>query len=87
MKQVSRSRARTQLSALVGQAAAGEDMVITRWSKPQAVLVSLDRAPGQPRQAPQFGTWEAEGYSLSDNFNDPDPELEALFYGEHHEST
>lgn len=87
MKQVNLYEAKTNLSALVDQAADGEDIVIAKNGKPRAVIVSLERAPSHPRRVPQFGFWEAEGYHLPDNFDDPDPEVEALFYGEHPEST
>jgi prevent-host-death family protein len=82
MKQVNLYEAKTNLSALVDEAAAGEDIVIAKNGKPRAVIVSLERAPEQPRRVPEFGFWEAEGFELPDNFNDPDPEIEALFYGE-----
>ncbi len=82
MKQVSLYEAKTHLSALVDQAAAGEDIVIAKNGKPRAVIVSLDRAPEPPRRAPRFGSWAHEAYSLPENFNDPDPEIEAMFYGE-----
>lgn len=82
MKQVNLYEAKTNLSALVDAAAAGEDVVIAKNGKPRAVIVSLERAPAQPRKAPQFGFWEDEGYELPETFNDPDPEIEAMFYGE-----
>jgi prevent-host-death family protein len=87
MKQVNLYDAKTNLSALVDQAAGGEDIVIAKNGKPRAVIVSLDRAPRKPRRVPEFGFWEAEGFKLPDNFNDPDPEIEALFAGEHPDST
>lgn len=82
MKQVNLYEAKTNLSALVDQAAEGEDIVIAKNGKPRAVIVSLDRAPAPERKVPEFGFWDAEGFYLPDNFNDPDPEIEALFYGE-----
>jgi prevent-host-death family protein len=81
MKQVNLYEAKTNLSALVEAAAAGEDVVIARNGKPRAVIVSLERAPAPPRRAPQLGVYDSEGYRLPDNFNDPDPEIEAMFYG------
>lgn len=82
MKQVNLYEAKTNLSALVEAAAGGEDVVIAKNGKPRAVIVSLERAPAQPRKVPQFGLWADEGYELPPNFNDPDPEIEAMFYGE-----
>ncbi len=82
MKQVNLYEAKTNLSALVEAAAAGEDVVIAKNGKPRAVIVSLERAPARPRKAPQLGFGESEGYELPEGFNDPDPEIEAMFYGE-----
>jgi prevent-host-death family protein len=82
MKQVNLYEAKTNLSALVDQAADGEDIVIAKNGKPRAVIVSLDRAPARPRRVPKFGAWAHEKYEFPENFNDPDPEIEALFYGE-----
>ncbi len=82
MKQVNLYEAKTNLSALVDQAAEGEDIVIAKNGKPRAVIVSLDRAPEQPRRAPRFGAWADEKYRLPEGFGDPDPEIEALFYGD-----
>jgi hypothetical protein len=45
------------------------------------VIVSLERAPAPPRLAPRLGVYDSEGYKLPENFNDPDPEIEAMFYG------
>lgn len=83
MTQVNLYEAKTGLSALVDRAAAGEDIVIAKNGKPRAVIVSLERAPpAPPRKVPRLGRWESEGYRLPENFNDPDPEIEAMFYGE-----
>lgn len=82
MKQVNLYEAKTNLSALVDAAAAGEDVVIAKNGKPRAVIVSLERAPAQPRKVPQLGFWASEGYELPETFNDPDPEIEAMFYGD-----
>jgi prevent-host-death family protein len=87
MKQVNLYEAKTGLSGLVDEAAAGEDIVIAKNGKPRAVLVSLERALERPRRVPEFGFWEHYGYKLPETFDDPDPEIEALFYGEHPDST
>lgn len=89
MTQVNLYEAKTGLSALVDRAAAGEDIVIAKNGKPRAIMVALDRVQSQPlpRRVPRLGIWDDEGYELPENFNDPDPEIEALFYGEHPEST
>ena len=31
-----------------------------------------------PKRKPEFGFWNHYGWKLPDNFNDPDPEIEAL---------
>jgi prevent-host-death family protein len=55
MKQVSLYEAKTQLSKLVDEAAAGEEIVITKNGKPLARLVSFDsRAKQEPRK---LGLW------------------------------
>ncbi len=79
MKQVNLYEAKTSLSALVEQAAAGEEIVIAKNGKARARLTALS---DRPRKAPEFGFWEHYGWKLPDNFDDPDPEIEALFYGE-----
>ncbi len=78
MKQVSLYEAKTQLSALVEEAAGGEEIVIAKNGKPRAKLIMIEPAAGRP--APKFGTWDHYGWKLPDNFDDPDPEIEALFY-------
>jgi prevent-host-death family protein len=80
MKQVNLYEAKTDLSALVEQAAAGEEIVIAKNGKPRAKLVAISDAD-QPRK-PNFGFGDHYGWKLPDNFDDPDPEIEAMFYGE-----
>lgn len=79
MKQVNLYEAKTSLSALVEQAAAGEEIIIAKHGKARARLTALTT---KPRRPPRFGFWEHYGWKLPENFNDPDPEIEALFYGE-----
>ncbi|MDB5480370.1 MAG: hypothetical protein JWO83_1423 [Caulobacteraceae bacterium] len=82
MKQVNLYEAKTGLSALVEEAAAGEEIIIAKNGKARAKLVALDApsvdAPVRPRR---FGIWEQYGWTPPENFDDPDPEIEALFYG------
>jgi prevent-host-death family protein len=80
MKQVNLYEAKTDLSALVEQAAAGEEIVIAKNGKPKAKLVAVSEAD-QPRKM-EVGFWDHYGWSPPDNFDDPDPEIEALFYGD-----
>jgi len=80
MKQVNLYEAKTDLSALVEAAAAGEEIIIAKHGKPKAKLVALTAAD-EPRPF-NVGFGDHYGWELPANFNDPDPEIEALFYGE-----
>jgi prevent-host-death family protein len=79
MKQVNLYAAKTDLSALVEEAAAGEEIIIAKNGKPRAKLVGIN--PAQQRR-PNFGFGDHYGWKLPNNFDDPDPEIEAMFYGE-----
>jgi prevent-host-death family protein len=79
MKQVNLYAAKTGLSSLVEEAAAGEEIIIAKNGKPRAKLVAIH--PNQQRK-PNFGFGDHYGWKLPDNFDDPDPEIEAMFYGE-----
>ncbi len=85
MKQVNLYHARTHLSALVERAAAGEEVIIAKNGKPRAKLVSLTAEKARPK--PNFGFWDHYGWKLPDDFDDPDPEIEAMFYGDETEPT
>jgi prevent-host-death family protein len=80
MKQVNLYEAKTGLSALVEQAAAGEEIVIAKNGKPKAKLVALDTEAAAPKRKREFGFWNHYGWKLPPDFDDPDPEIEALFY-------
>jgi prevent-host-death family protein len=80
MKQVNLYEAKTDLSALVEEAAAGAEIVIAKNGKPKARLVALGHA--RTRRKANFGFWNHYGWKLPDNFDDPDPEIEAMFYGD-----
>ena len=83
MKQVNLYAAKTDLSALVDEAAAGEEIIIAKNGKPKAKLVALDaesEAFAARKRKRKFGFWEHYGWKLPENFDDPDPEIEALFY-------
>jgi prevent-host-death family protein len=81
VKQVNLYKAKTDLSALVEAAAAGEEIIIAKNGKPKAKLVALS-AKDAVRRKPNFGFWNHYGWKLPDNFDDPDPEIEAMFYGD-----
>ena len=81
MTQVNLYEAKTGLSALVERAAGGEDIIIAKNGKARAKLVALD-STDKPKRKREFGFWDHLGWKLPENFNDPDPEIEALFYGD-----
>ncbi len=68
--------AKTNLSRLLAQVEAGEEVVIARNGKPVARLVEY-----QPMGKRQFGAWKGR-ISIDDSFFDPLPEEElALWEG------
>jgi prevent-host-death family protein len=81
MKQVNLYQAKTDLSALVEEAAEGQEIIIAKNGKPKAKLVAVTATEADQRE-PQFGAWNHYGWSPPDNFDDPDPEIEQLFYGD-----
>jgi prevent-host-death family protein len=68
--------AKTDLSRLLERVALGEGVVIAKAGTPVAKLVAFDQ---QPRTR-IFGNARGE-FKVSDDFNEPNPEIEALFYG------
>jgi prevent-host-death family protein len=69
--------AKTQLSRLVDQVNAGEEVVITRHGRPVARLVPA--AAAKPRVP---GLLEGKGYWIADDFDAPLPDdLQGLFEG------
>ena len=77
MELVNIHAAKTHLSRLVDQAAAGEDIVIARAGRPVARLVPL--LPAKPKRILGIlgGT-----LGMSDDFLTSDPDVQALFEGE-----
>lgn len=70
--------AKTHLSRLVEQAAAGEEIIIAKAGKPMARLVPLEPARRQPRK---LGTLAGKA-TIREDFDDPLPEdLLDLFEG------
>ena len=67
---VNMHEAKTQLSKLVEQACAGEDIVIARDGKPAARLIPVEP---EARQRRPVGL-DAGKIWISDNFNDPMPD-------------
>jgi prevent-host-death family protein len=68
--------AKTQLSRLLARVEAGEEITITRRGTPVAKLV-----PVTPKPAVVFGVLKGK-FTVPDDFDDEDPELNALFYDE-----
>lgn len=74
MKTVNIHEAKTNLSRLLAQVEAGEEVVIARNGKPVARLVACKR-----RGKPQFGSWKGR-IALDDSFFDPLPEEELVLW-------
>jgi prevent-host-death family protein len=76
MQLVNVHQAKTQLSKLLDQVAAGEEVVISRYGKPVAKLSPVEKElpPRQPG-ALKGKIW------IADNFDEFDEELEEMFYG------
>jgi prevent-host-death family protein len=72
MKQVNLYEAKTNLSALVDAAAAGEEIVIAKNGKPRARLSPMERPPAPTPQ--RFGFWGKYGYRAPDDFPETTPE-------------
>ena len=62
MKQVNLYEAKTQLSSLVEEAAAGEEVIIAKNGKPCARLVALAAEPLEAPLRRRFGFWAKYGY-------------------------
>jgi prevent-host-death family protein len=67
--------AKTHLSKLLARVASGEEIVIAKAGTPVAKLVPVTKT-GKTRI---FGCARGE-FTVPDDFNDPDPEIEDLFY-------
>ena len=75
MTQVNVYEAKTRLSQLLDQAAAGEDVVIARNGRPVARLVPVTPAPKRR----QRGVWKGKGW-IADDFDETPQDLIDLFY-------
>jgi len=67
--------AKTHLSRLLERVAMGEEVIIAKAGKPVAKLVPLKKTPKKR----VFGSAKGD-FTVPDDFNDPDPEIEDLFY-------
>jgi prevent-host-death family protein len=73
-KAVTVSEAKSQLSSLIKRVGDGEEIVIRRGSRPVAKLIRYDDPPARRKMGDLKGRiW------ISDDFDEPDEELERLF--------
>ena len=71
--------AKTNLSALVERAAAGEEIIIAKAGRPLARLVPLAAQRANPRP---LGRLAGQGFSIGDDFDAPLPDnIAAAFNG------
>jgi prevent-host-death family protein len=78
-KQVNLYEAKSHLSQLVKEAAAGAEIIIAKSGETMARLVPLAPSPKVERKP---GQWEGQVW-ISDDFDDPmPPDILAAFYGE-----
>lgn len=76
MKTINIHEAKTNLSRLVQEAVAGEDIVIAKSGKPMVRLVPI----GVSKGTRALGTLSGQIRESADCWT-PDPEIEELFYG------
>ncbi|MEK7559017.1 MAG: type II toxin-antitoxin system Phd/YefM family antitoxin [Patescibacteria group bacterium] len=69
-------QAKTNLSKLIEQVAAGENVIIAKAGKPVAKLIGYKK-PLKPRKP---GLLKGKIF-MPDNFTDEDPEINKMFYG------
>ncbi len=81
MTMVNMHEAKTQLSKLVARAEAGEDVVIARDGRPAARLTAVVTGDDSTSGQRLLGAWKGQ-VEMSDNFDDPMPELEQAIYGD-----
>jgi prevent-host-death family protein len=76
MRRVSLKEAQADLAGLVNEALAGEEVVISREGRPLVRLMPVAAV----RSERKFGMDQGK-FVVPDDFDDPDPEIERLFYG------
>lgn len=69
--------AKTNLSKLIEKTQNGEEVIIAKAGKPVAKLVEYNIK----QKKRKLGLWKGKVW-IPDNFNDEDPEINKLFYGE-----
>ncbi|MEK7794501.1 MAG: type II toxin-antitoxin system prevent-host-death family antitoxin [Candidatus Hydrogenedentota bacterium] len=75
MIQVELLQAKIKLAQLIAHAEAGEEVIIARSGKPVVKLVKIE----YPNKKRDGGQWRGLVW-VSDDFDDPDPEVEKMFY-------
>lgn len=73
--QVNVHEAKTTLSRLLERVEAGEEVTIARNGVPVARLLPARRSAGFPFGSERGRVW------MADDFDEPSPEIEELFYG------
>ncbi len=83
MRTINIHQAKTHLSRLVEEAAAGEPFIIAKAGKPKVKVVRIDDPPAKAKR--RLGFMKGM-YTLPENFEEIDKkldkEIEKLFYGE-----
>ena len=77
MRQINIQAAKTHLSRLVEQAAAGEEIFIAKAGKAMAKLGPMPKKRRKPRT---LGGWEGKVW-IGPGFDAADKDIEKLFYG------
>ena len=75
LMEVNIHEAKTHFSRLLERVALGEEVIIAKAGKPVAKLVPLRKTPKKR----VFGSAKGD-FTVPNDFNDPDPEIEDLFY-------
>jgi prevent-host-death family protein len=80
--QINIGDAKKQWESLVERAEAGEEIIIERRGEPIAKLGPVHEPTAPQQRAPRKpGSLQGQIW-IADDFDDPIPEFEALFYGE-----
>ncbi len=74
MKIANIHEAKSSLSKLIELAIAGEEVIIAKAGKPVVKLIAY-----RPQQDRVPGAWKGK-VVMSDDFNEEDPEINAMFY-------
>jgi prevent-host-death family protein len=75
LMEVNIHQAKTHFSRLLERVAMGEEVIIAKAGTPVAKLVAVNKTPKKR----VFGSAKGD-FTVPDDFNDPDPDMEDLFY-------